>query len=310
VPQPPSDGDEAPAKPTPKAKSEEAVSKTKSAVAEMVASRAGLGGLQSALAAAGPIGVAVIAAEKAINDAVESINRNTELLRRAGDAAARVAGNDNFGGLMSAADGVAESFGRIPVVGGLLEAQFKQVTEILKQGNAIGETLVRRGEELARYSPELAYTSAINQVRRLHADVREAERMGPAMASLMDSRGRLEIAFREAMMPLREQITFMQIGMTERLNAALEAAREAGGGLRGILEGLRVVSQGNFDQVRELVRRARARDEERRVADADRRLQEVQEKLDQQLIPEFNQPDLANIQPPDLRLNIPIFNNP
>ncbi len=101
--------------------------------------------------------------------------------------------------------------------------------------------LAERGRELAGYNADLAYANAMADVRKLEADIREADRIGKSTGSLTDTMSRFDTAkqtvateieaslskvldkFLTPLVPLAEKVA----DFVEEYGPALEAAAGA-----------------------------------------------------------------------------------
>jgi hypothetical protein len=192
-------------------------------------SSAGLGA-----AAAGPIGVAIAAAQLAAGKAAQQYQHAGEDVRKLGEVAQLAAGNDNLGALTRAADAGAEVLGRVPIVGQVWEQQIKAGTTSIKAFDDSVMAFVRRGKELAVFSPQLATAGARADVRKLMADMREAERLGPGLSRLSEQKSRFDTQMQDALGPLKQFWVGLQTGVLSIANDGLQNLRDGVAVLKGL----------------------------------------------------------------------------
>ena len=72
-------------------------------------------------------------------------------------------------------------------------------------GNVI-DSFIKRGEQLAQYSPEIAQSQAKREIANELADMQEAESLGPGIARLMDAQNDISNILREALLPIKKYI--------------------------------------------------------------------------------------------------------
>lgn len=96
---------------------------------------------------------------------------------------------------------------------------------------AVVDSFVQRGRELSGLNAGLAASSARADVTRIRSDIREADRLGPQMAKLIDNQARAEATFREMLLPIKNFLLRV-------VNGVLEAGMKA---LDGVLAGLEAI---------------------------------------------------------------------
>lgn len=144
----------------------------------------------------------------------ENIGKNTAAMFR----------NDYMTVVKTRSEEVAAALGEIPVAGGILKAQFEMTQIPMKVFVETLNAINQRGRELAAYDGRLAATSAMADVRSMRADMREANRLGGGMSSIMDSSSRLENSIRELMLPVKEKIVNVIAPVMERIADRAETA--------------------------------------------------------------------------------------
>ena len=195
------------------------------AVANAVAG--GLGGAGGgaaaggALAAAGPAAAAVagfVLAVNALDGAIEEGGKSLrENIETAGKVAKDFVKNDAVGGVTAAMDRGAKGIGKFadeimyvaPVVGLPMKAlseQVKTAAAALKTYDDVLRGLTARGRELAGYDGRIAAASAMADVTKLMADIRESNRLGDRYASLIARQASMDARLQDALLPLKEKI--------------------------------------------------------------------------------------------------------
>jgi hypothetical protein len=112
-------------------------------------------------------------------------------------AAVQIAGSGLLGSGAAAAAGGPVG---IAAVGGA--AAIDAMAEAAKRAKRFLDEYAERGERLKGFSSEISTASALAQVARLQADIREAQRGKKEFAGAIDAQARFDIAFREALQPL------------------------------------------------------------------------------------------------------------
>lgn len=160
----------------------------------------GAGGAAAGLASfAGPLAIATVGA-KVMEGFYDGVSDAT---RRVGEFGTKVAGNDGIGAVTTVMDGFGAAAGKVPVVGGMLEAQIGMYTTFLKTFDQVTAAFASRGEELKRYDGRIAFASAMSDTNKLLADIREGQQLGNQYAELISARTQLQVEFQEALAPIK-----------------------------------------------------------------------------------------------------------
>lgn len=185
-------------------------------------------------AGAGPVG-AVIAAVGLASQAIG------ELGMKAGQVAQEVgrfgvslagAGRDPARFLLQAGDAAATLAGKIPILGPALEGLGKGAVKAAGAFTDVTEAFILRGQQLARFSPQLAGANAVAQVRQTLGDIREAQRVGPEVARLTDNWSRLQDILRERFEPLEKWAAGILADITGFFANALDEHKKANEALK------------------------------------------------------------------------------
>lgn len=155
---------------------------------------------------AGPIGIAVSAVSAAFDALNSAMQATIAGVKELGNAAIKVAKNDGIGLLASGFQGVANGLSRIPIVGGLLASSFELVSASLTTFKSVLDAFTARGRELSRYNPVIAMAAATADVRKLFADMREANQNASKYADLILKSQQLDESFQRALQPLKEAV--------------------------------------------------------------------------------------------------------
>lgn len=97
--------------------------------------------------------------------------------------------------------------------------------------------LAARGREIAPYSAQLSGAVATADIRKLQADIGEAQRIGPALGRLIDAQSRAEATLQRLLEPLK---SFVADRLAQWLESQLKVSI-------GILEGIEKLTPRGFD---------------------------------------------------------------
>jgi hypothetical protein len=81
-----------------------------------------------------------------------------------------------------------------------------------------------RGERIRGFNADIAAASAVAQVAKLQADIREANKYGKDFAAAIDAKTKSEIAFREAIQPLEQIASKIMVQVVNKLIPLIEYA--------------------------------------------------------------------------------------
>jgi hypothetical protein len=206
-------------------------------IAGQGAAAAGLGGLGAE--AAIPVYGAVLMATQELG---QSLARLGEEARSLSTDMAQFIQNDYFSVFTRMMDQAASSLSTIsPIAGGLV----KMFSNLMQASNTLIDSFLARSRQLAPFSPEISMAQAQTEVATVLADIREAQRLGPAMARMINAETELQLEVREMILPLKELVA-------EAMPALIEVMR----GVVTAMEGSRqvAVSSGNvLDQIAQAV---------------------------------------------------------
>ncbi len=212
--------------------------------AEQMSSAALMGGApgaaNAALAAAGPIGMAIAAAKAEVDKKIAEMKETARAMLigvpQQGAAAARdLAGNRNLEGLLKGADAAGQALGKIPVVGEPLAFGFKMMTSHVRDFVGVVDSFVERGNQLKGFSGDLTGANAMKDVRNLLADIKEAQVLGTELAQLTDAQSRFETELRDDLLPIKKEIIPMLTNLIEAVIPWLPVMEE------GVLDGVAVL---------------------------------------------------------------------
>jgi hypothetical protein len=187
-------------------------------LADAAAGGAGMGGVGGmagmAKLAGGPIGLALMA-----KDAIHAVgDKARQSLESAGDAAVKLARND-MTALGDGLTGMGDAVGKVsPVFGELI----KTAGTLVNVQQRAAQAFIDRGKELSKFSGPLAAANAQADIKRMQADMKEAQVMGKSLARLTEQQNRAEIAFRDAILPIKEAIVNKLTMIAERIAGFLE----------------------------------------------------------------------------------------
>lgn len=158
------------------------------------------------LRAAGPVGIAVSAVSAALDAVTDVFKATTAAVKFFGEAAIKVAKNDGIGLLASGFNAAADAVGKIPVLGKVFAAGLELASAGLTTFKAVLDAFTARGRELAKYNPRIALAAAQADVRKIFADIREANQNAGKYADLITQSQRLDESFQKALQPLKEAV--------------------------------------------------------------------------------------------------------
>jgi len=157
-------------------------------------------------AAAGPAGVALAAAALAAGAVTDGLKDMQQSVHNAGDAAKSLAGNDALGMLQAGTEQYAKTVEKIPIFGKVMAEQARLITGTAAEFAAVVDSIVQRGRQIAMYDGQLARASAEADVRKLQGDIRESRRISSEVSQLIEAQSRTEVAFQDAIAPLKALI--------------------------------------------------------------------------------------------------------
>lgn len=175
--------------------------------------------------AGGKVGVAVQVAETITDTLVKPFQFAKVAIQQLGEAAVRVAKNDGFGLVTQGLDAASDALGKIPVVGKAFAVGLDLASAGLKAFKGTLDAMADRGRELAKYNPQIALASAFADVRKIFADINEANRMAGKYADLIAKQQRVDEEFQKALMPLKEALADLTIKL---MPAVSQMARNLG----------------------------------------------------------------------------------
>lgn len=187
--------------------------------AGLQAASTGALGEEAAMFAAGPEG-ALLAVAKTLYDSMQAIAAKPFEMAREGLAQAGKTGEDIAGGdlksvtsdYVEAVSGFAEKTGLAGVVvGEFIKTEWAAVNAL----NQVTDAFVKRGKELSKYNGGLAEANAQADVRRLLADIRESEKLGPELARLTKSSSEIEALQTELMLFLKGELVSALLEIVE-----------------------------------------------------------------------------------------------
>ena len=177
--------------------------------AEAAGALGGAGAMGAIGAVAAPIAVvagAVLAVKAACDAAAKAMDFMREQIGRTAESMKKLAGNDTIGAIGNTIQQAGSVFGKIPVVGRMMESGMGLAAGALISFKDVVEAFVQRGRELEAYSPALAMANAQADIKSMMADIREANELGPRLANLTTGWTDLQIELRSIMLPIKEFI--------------------------------------------------------------------------------------------------------
>jgi hypothetical protein len=275
----------------------------KAAGALQIAGSGALGeGAAAFAAAAGPVGAALAIAEAVKGAIRQGAATFKEGMQEAGAVAKKVASNDGLGAALDAADKFATVAETVYPASILYAEALKVGVAGVREFNEVVGAFVRRGEQLAGYNGTLATASAQAETRQLMADIREANRLGPDYAKLIDAQSRLQTTMQDAFLPLKQFLIEKLTRAVETIDGLVLIAQDLRAGFvtdvaSGIASGIAEVMPGAgvlgivinklVDRVDEAVKEARERrlrEEKMDATAAAKQIEDLVKELDGMLI--------------------------
>jgi hypothetical protein len=122
----------------------------------------------------------------------------------AASAAAKVAAGDAFGPIKDAADAAAMGLLAIPVAGPIAGAAIKTFAGALDGARQVLGAFTDRARQIKDFNGQIAVAAARQDVTRLMADVREAQRLGDRYAAALDKETQLEEVVKVLLLPIKD----------------------------------------------------------------------------------------------------------
>lgn len=200
-----------------------------------MAAQAGMGSVGQALGGAADVAMGVATADpiQAVAGGIQLVGAVThqlaqgigaagEAIHHIGDQMSAIAKNDYMGAFNNAVDYSSKALEKIPIAGEVLSAGLQTAVAPVQAFTEVVTAFVERGKELARYSPELAVSNAMADVRSMFADMHEADVLGPDLARLTDAQSEVWNDIRELLLPIKETIVSFSADILETVKTILE----------------------------------------------------------------------------------------
>lgn len=120
----------------------------------------------------------------------------SNMIRMTGTIDVAMIRGDVWGKAEASIQRTAYALEKIPVIGGAISGLYEAANAEYRATVSRIQATEARGREIAAYSPQLAQAVVQADVRKLHFDIEEAQRIGPQYAAMIDAKSRYE---REAM---------------------------------------------------------------------------------------------------------------
>ena len=124
----------------------------------------------------------------------------------AGTAAEQFARNQYGAAFGTVVETFAEQLEKAGNEGKAIAGMLRLATSSVTAFTAVTNAFVERGKELAGYSGKLAAAEARASIAETFADIREAEKLGPALAELTDRQTQIWVQMREFFLPMKEAL--------------------------------------------------------------------------------------------------------
>lgn len=160
---------------------------------------------------------------------------NNRLVQQGSQIGQAVAGNQGASAASGTLNMASDLIGKInsplaKVVSGVVGT----FATLIMATKALVDAFVNRGLELAQYSPSISIAESQSDVRRMMADIREAQALGDDYARLIEAQTDVEIEIREILIPIKkfvmEILTPVVKDVAEWLKSAKELSDATGAG--------------------------------------------------------------------------------
>ncbi len=163
--------------------------------------------------AGGKVGGVIGAADMIAEQLVKPIQFARTAVMGLGEAAQKLARNDGIGVMTQGLDAASAALGKIPVVGKVFAAGLDLASGALQAFKGALDSFAARGRELAQYNPRIALAAATADVRKIFADIREANQMGSRYADLILKQQEVDEKLQKALMPLKMALADLTLKM-------------------------------------------------------------------------------------------------
>lgn len=163
-----------------------------------------------------------------LKDALGTLGATRDAIGTTGAASQGVASGDNASAVRGAIDSVATIAATMGPAGEVVGATLKALNFAFDQATKTVDAFVERGKELSKYSPELAVSNATADIRKMFADMREAEELGPALAHLTDAQSQVSAELQELLLPIKQVVVEALSGVLVVIAQDIKALHEFG----------------------------------------------------------------------------------
>lgn len=154
-------------------------------------------------------------------------------VRATGQVGASVAGNDSLGAFSKAANTATSALAALGPKGAALGAVLQVGTTAVTAFAGTVNALVARGRELARVNGVIAGAAARADANRFRSDLKEADKLGPQFAKLIELQQKSDEVFRAVAMPVKE---FLLDKANRMLEGLLESAAKVIDGINDVYD--------------------------------------------------------------------------
>jgi hypothetical protein len=182
----------------------------------------GLGGLAGVAGAiAAPI-AAVGIASAAVGKAADFAARAMQTFAA---ATAKVARNEFFEVITAAPRKITAALESVPLIGGSLSLLPKVTLAAVDAVKVMTDAFLVRAKEIEDFSPDIAVASAQADVRQMFADIREADKLGPDLARLIEAESNVSVMIQDALLPIKKVVVEVLANLLEDLPPYIEGAK-------------------------------------------------------------------------------------
>lgn len=198
---------------------------------------AAAGAEMAGAAALGPAGAIVLAANEATKKLISSFRTMREGVEGTSRGLQNLAGNDNDAALRRVGDGLAETEKKFGKIGEVVAEETKLLLAFGRATLDVTESLTMRGREISQFSSPLATAGAMADVRTLLMDIKEAQTTGPELAKLTTAESEMNVALRDALLPIKKVLAEILTPIMSKIAFALEKYGHYGEDIAKFLEG-------------------------------------------------------------------------
>lgn len=178
--------------------------------------------LGSIAAAAGPAAAAMLIVDQATKAVVGGLGKMERAVDATGKGLAQLAAGDGAGAVTTAFQSVTSAMDEAGPILKILSAEMKLAVAPVRAMGAVASAFVNRAKEIGIYDSRIAGANDQAELRRTLADIKEAQTLGKDLARVTNAESHMEVAARDALLPVRQLLVKITAGVEERIAGILE----------------------------------------------------------------------------------------